>query len=480
MTSSTSPSSILRPTPHPVPTSIAAIAHLVTGKLKELTRLGRQTIHCQWIRPQANTGTSRFFTVTLADTVHLDIIVDGIIWDQNTIQTILAEGHRLGIDLASREARCEVVLDATIECWAKKSKPYLKIHQLNTIGMKGLKHQQREAAIAQLDADGDLVRNTQRRWHVPTLRLALLTKPGSAACEDALSILRHSRFAIAPTVFPVSVQGAQAEATIVAAFHAVAARVTDFDAVLLVRGGGNEIDLLAYDLYAVALAVARCPLPVITGLGHQIDRSVCDLVAFRSVETPTAAAHYVVTQLEQVHAMLCEREHSIMTAIRRHTLSVTTVVLSLSQVLMQQTLLAVQAAHRTVLTTSARILHEHCQRRLHRAHRQLDADLQTVRQTMTESVIAPANRTLRRLPRDIQFSIQTCLGHRRTALHTWAAEVDAFDPTRLMARGFAIVTALDGQILHRPDTLTPKHRIKIQFLRHTVTATVTSIKERHP
>lgn len=462
------------------PTSIAAIARLITGKIHELTTLGRHTIHCQWIRPQANTGASRFFSVTLADTTNTALSLQAFIWDQATIVKILADGERLGMNLAARDARCEVVLDATIDCWAKQAKPYLRVHQLNSIGMRGLKHQQREAAITRLEADGDLTRNRQRPWKTPTLRLALLTKPGSAACEDALSIVQHSRFAMTTIVFPVAVQGVQAESTIVRAFDDVSARHTDFDAVLLIRGGGGELDLAAYDLHSVARAVAHCPLPVITGLGHQIDQSVCDLVAYRSVETPTAAAQYVVAQLDHFHARVLDTHRTIREHITHHTATVTTHMRALTRGLIHHTFTTIQSAHRSLLTTSNRILLEHGPAQLHLAHRQLQTLTHAVQGTMMKDILAPAQRTLRRLPREIQFSIQTILGHHRNRVSEHSTQIETLNPTRLMALGYAMVTGLDGHLIHSPNTLTPKHRIKIHFLHHTVTATVTSIKERHP
>lgn len=101
---------------------------------------------------------------------------------------------------------------------------------------------------------------------------------------------RRSGFRFEWTIHHVAVQGVAAVPTLVQAFVDIAQRRADFDVVLLIRGGGSELDLLAYDEYAVAHAVACCPLPVVTGLGHTADHSVCDVVSASALETPTAAA----------------------------------------------------------------------------------------------------------------------------------------------------------------------------------------------
>lgn len=468
---------LLRDSP---PTSITAITQSIAGKMHELTALGRHTIHCQWIRPQANTGASRFFSVTLADTTTNAVAIPGFIWDQATITKILADGERQGMNLAARDACCEVILDATIDCWAKQAKPYLRVLKLNTIGMRGLKHQQRDAAIARLRAEGDFTRNRQRPWTHPTLRLALLTKPGSAAYEDALSILRQSPFAISVTLFPVAVQGIQAESTIVRAFDEVTARHRDFDAVLLIRGGGGELDLAAYDLYRVARAVAHCPIPVLTGLGHQIDQSVCDLVAYQSLETPTAAAHYLVTHLNHFHTQVLTTHRTIQTQITQHTASVSTEIQTVTQGLIQHAFSTIHATHRALLTTSSRILLEQGPTQIHQAHRHIQTLTHAVHAVITHDILGTARRTLRRMPRDIHSSIQIVLGHRQQRVTEYSSQIEALNPHRLIALGYALVTGLDNHIIHAPNTLAPKHRIRIHFLHHIVTATITSIKACPP
>ena len=74
--------------------------------------------------------------------------------------------------------------------------------------------------------------------------------------------------------------------------------------VLLIRGGGNELDLVAYDDYDVAKAVALCGLPVVTGLGHTADQSICDIVSYKALETPTAATRFLVDQVQALYDYL--------------------------------------------------------------------------------------------------------------------------------------------------------------------------------
>jgi hypothetical protein len=105
---------------------------------------------------------------------------------------VLKQGLAFGCDLSDREGRCEVML--TIDFWAKKAKPYLRIHGLNSVGMKGLRQQQREATLKRLSQEGLLERNKTVPWPRPALRVLCIGKKDSDGCRDAIAILTRSGF----------------------------------------------------------------------------------------------------------------------------------------------------------------------------------------------------------------------------------------------------------------------------------------------
>ena len=101
-------------------------------------------------------------------------------------------------------------------------------------------------------------------------------------------------------LFPAVMQGEQVETSVIAALTAIYENVDDYDVVVIIRGGGATSDLSGFDTLALAEHVANFPLPVITGIGHDRDESVLDLVAFANVKTPTAAATYLTEHLKAV------------------------------------------------------------------------------------------------------------------------------------------------------------------------------------
>jgi exodeoxyribonuclease VII large subunit len=155
--------------------------------------------------------------------------------------------------------------------------------------------------IRQLEADGIVEMNKQ--LHLPELpqRLAIISSPTAAGYGDFCDQLKNdpSHFAFYTKLFPAIMQGDQAEASIISALEKVYEHINLFDAVVIIRGGGATTDLACFDSYDLALNCAQFPLPIISGIGHQRDISILDMVAHTSVKTPTAAAEFLISVMQQ-------------------------------------------------------------------------------------------------------------------------------------------------------------------------------------
>ena len=151
----------------------------------------------------------------------------------------------------------------------------------------------RQRVLRALAADGLLEANRRVPMPLLPLRLALVTSAGSAAYEDAVQELTGSGVGFHVRVADARVQGAGADLSIVRALSSI----RDCDVVLLVRGGGSRTDLVAFDSERLARAIAGMNVPVLTGVGHEIDSCIVDEVAHASYKTPTACAAAVVERV---------------------------------------------------------------------------------------------------------------------------------------------------------------------------------------
>lgn len=181
-----------------------------------------------------------------------------------------------------------------------------------TLGQLAL---QRRQTLETLRQEGLLERNRALTLPLVLQRLAVISAATAAGYQDFRNHLAQNPFGyhFSCHFFPAAMQGRNAEPEIITALSAIRTRVRDFDAVVVLRGGGARLDLSAFDGLALAQQVAMTPLPVLSGIGHDSDESVLDIVAHTALKTPTAVADFVVQhnldfehKLVQLAARICQ------------------------------------------------------------------------------------------------------------------------------------------------------------------------------
>ncbi len=154
----------------------------------------------------------------------------------------------------------------------------------------------RKEILEQLARDGVIGLN--RELDIPALphRIAVISSATAAGWGDFRNQLENNLygFRFYVKLFPALMQGDEVERSVISALDAVAARRDDFDIVVIIRGGGAVSELSCFDSYNLAYNIANFPLPVITGIGHERDDTVADVVAHTKVKTPTAAAEFII------------------------------------------------------------------------------------------------------------------------------------------------------------------------------------------
>lgn len=176
----------------------------------------------------------------------------------------------------------------------------------------------RREILQQLEADGIL--NDNKTLEMPELpqRIAVISAPTAAGYGDFCNQLRNNPagYVFYPKLFPAVMQGAQTEKSIIQALDAVAGQMDLFDVVVIIRGGGATADLASFDSYPLAACVAQFPLPVITGIGHERDDTVLDLISHTRVKTPTAAAEYLINKVDESGSLLEELAQNLVNSVQ--------------------------------------------------------------------------------------------------------------------------------------------------------------------
>ncbi len=326
----------------------------------------------------------------------------------------------------------------------------------------------RAELIARLQAEDLLRANARHVLPLAPLRVGLVTSEGSAAEADFLDELRRSGFAFHVLRADSRVQGFDAPRAIASAIRMLSTH--PLDVLAIVRGGGARTDLAAFDDEAVARAIAACPVPVLTGIGHEVDTSVADEVAHTPAKTPTACAQLLVARVAELAGAIegawAAIAHRGVRAVRRHDERLLTHARSLAR----GTRAALDAGDARLTSIGDR------SRRaalagLDRAGHRLDAHSGRITGAARSHlraaevlVAAGERRVAHRAPR--------ALAEAERALSSVEARLRALDPDRTLARGWSITRGPDGAVVRSPADVAPGDHLVTRVAGGNVRSTV--------
>jgi exodeoxyribonuclease VII large subunit len=244
----------------------------------------------------------------------------------------------------------------------------------------------------------------------------------AAGYGDFCHQLKHNSggFFFYTELFPALMQGNQVEESVLAALDCINTRISEFDVVVIIRGGGAASDLSGFDTYLLAAACAQFPLPVITGIGHERDDTVLDSVAHTRVKTPTAAAELLIQRVGEAE---------------------------LSARLQQGAYTLLEQEQRRLVTMQARI------------------------PALVHRKLSEARFTLLTARKDLSQVTQNLLSRQRHRLELLQQRVADNSPEKLLSRGYSI-TLKDGKAVTDASLLQPGDQLTTRLLKGEVQSTV--------
>lgn len=320
----------------------------------------------------------------------------------------------------------------------------------------------RREILRQLEEEGVLTLNKELPLPLNLQRIAVISSATAAGYGDFLRQLEENPYGLAFRVqlFAATMQGEGTEESILSALGKIADRREDFDAVVIIRGGGAVSDLTGFDTYLLAAACAQFPLPLITGIGHERDDTVIDLVAHTRVKTPTAAAQFLIThqrgQLDQlaIWARSLQEQAQACLQYQRECLRATGERLAsrIPRLINgQQTLLA--RLQMETLKRTTELLRENKLRQSTLSY--------AVGIRFQRRIAAERSRLLSLTPRITQ-SVRQLLLKQGHYLELATQKTHNADPQQILKRGYSL-TLREGQIITSAAQLRPGDRILTRF-----------------
>ena len=325
-------------------------------------------------------------------------------------------------------------------------------------------------------------------------RVAVVTSLSGAVIDDVKRTLRRRNPLVELICVGSRVQGEGAEAELIEALGRAAAIEPAPDCILLVRGGGSFEDLMTFNDEALARAVAASPVPVVTGIGHEPDTSICDMVSDRRCSTPTAAAESVAPAATELAELLRTREHRLATAMasatgeaaselaRASERATRAIETRLSREALALRVLAERPCLRrpdeTVLRRASELEQsaDRLETAMARGQERLRASLERllVRFPAGESLLATPRADLARAGERLVRAGRGVCDARSSELARQAASLDALSPLKVLARGYAI--AYDGEgVATSASSFAPGDALRVRFADGEVSGTVSAV-----
>lgn len=295
----------------------------------------------------------------------------------------------------------------------------------------------RQEIIRQLKAEGVFDLNRELALPLFAQRIAVISSATAAGYGDFCNQLADNAYGYSFTtrLFAAQMQGEQVENSIVTALNTIFRHWEDYDCVVIIRGGGATSDMSGFDSLMLAENVANFPLPVITGIGHDRDECILDMVAHTRVKTPTAAAAFLIAHLQQVAERIAAAEQKIVNTVR-------------ARMEREQLRLESLSSHLPVLFTVVKTRQE---ARIGRAEERMTA---AVARQLTDE-----RHRLDQQAAAIRPILERILTAERHRLEMLQQRTQTLDPQRLLQRGYSI-TLKDGRAVRDPQALKPGDSIE--------------------
>lgn len=219
----------------------------------------------------------------------------------------------------------------------------LNVHNIDPNYTLGDQARNRAEIIKQLKEEGVLELNKELSLPPIINRIAIISSPTAAGYEDFCNQLENnkSEFVFYTHLFPSIMQGDKVEESILSALDLIFENIEHFDAVVIIRGGGATSDLSSFDSYLLAASCAQFPLPIITGIGHERDDTVLDIVAHTRAKTPTAVAEFIIKLMKESEDNLLSLQEQITDTTKQilhdESLKINLLSTSLSYILKEKT-----------------------------------------------------------------------------------------------------------------------------------------------
>lgn len=322
----------------------------------------------------------------------------------------------------------------------------LTVHDIDPSYTLGDQALNRAAILKQLEEEGVLYLNKELELPNPTNRIAIISSPTAAGYEDFLDQLGKNPygFAFYTKLFPAIMQGDRAEDSIISALEHIYEYAELFDAVVIIRGGGATSDLSCFDSYMLVANCAQFPLPIVTGIGHERDETVLDIVAHTRAKTPTAVAEFLIANLSETAYELDNLSQNIVTLVTQR-IQEETIQLDLLETKNSFALKGWYREQEIVLSSAKNILTNGMQRIIRENKNKFIAFEEVLKKESTQS-LRSNKEYFDQVEINLRKRTEQLLKDEKNKLDTTEKHLELMSPNNILKKGYTL-TMKDGKVV---------------------------------
>jgi exodeoxyribonuclease VII large subunit len=286
----------------------------------------------------------------------------------------------------------------------------------------------RQQIIRKLEEEGVFTMNKELEMNPVPQRIAVISSKNAAGYTDFVTHLSSNKYGYVfyVALFEAAMQGSDTEQSVTDAMNRISENAGLFDAVAIIRGGGSQTDLSWFDNYNIAYHITQFPIPVITGIGHEKDLSVTDLVAWRSEKTPTATADFLISTVVSFEEN----------------------ILGMASEIISQASEVIKTGRKGIETARLRLI------------------------PLARMRITSESAKLSEILRSIRTGCRSFIKENDSVINNLAASVSLLDPKKILKRGYTI-TSFRGKILISADEAKNDENIETTFSDGVLTSKIT-------
>jgi exodeoxyribonuclease VII large subunit len=329
----------------------------------------------------------------------------------------------------------------------------------------------RQLVIKKLEDEGVFSMNKELPFPAFPQRVAVISSKNAAGYTDFISQLKNNSFGYSfyTALIETSLQGTETELSVIRALDRVADKYNLFDIVVIIRGGGSQSDLSWFDSYNIAYHVTQFPLPVITGIGHDKDVTITDLVASRSLKTPTAVADFLVESMATsesniigISKEIIESSRIIIEKNRNRIETFGIKLLPLSRLMISEVRDKLSTKILDILNIGKELIYK---------ARLIPLNQKTLLSSSVRSFVSQKEMMLKKNVQRLTLGTINYLSMNNARLNSLGNNLQILNPENVLQRGYSI-TSVNGKILKKSDSVKNNDIIDTQLYEGTLRSRV--------